>query len=254
MPAINQDPISRSRGVRSSARAHLARLREDRLQKRLAALPAGAMGDGARHEPEPAPRAVAPPPDTPVPANAPAETPGMTLASCHEAGSADGEALRLTAAAPDLAIEAERIEPAPDTRGETLDADAVVAISARPAPTAVVPPSPETGETATPPEPLGERRTEPHAEAEALAPAADAPDPKADPQAEPVSFSPQETPSDLAELPGAGPGLVWLLQECGVTSLSELATADAADLSRRLGLVGQLLDLDHWIEHARAKS
>lgn len=57
--------------------------------------------------------------------------------------------------------------------------------------------------------------------------------------------------SDLADLPGAGPGLVWMLSQCGVFSMADLASADGDRLTEELGLVGQLLNLDSWIDHAR---
>lgn len=57
--------------------------------------------------------------------------------------------------------------------------------------------------------------------------------------------------SDLLALPGAGPGLVWLLGAAGIATLADLAAADAQDLRGRLGPVGQLLNLDTWIAWAR---
>lgn len=60
--------------------------------------------------------------------------------------------------------------------------------------------------------------------------------------------------SDLNSLPGAGPGLVWLLHQCGVTSLAELAQSDSASLSPKLGVVGQILDVSRWIEFAASKA
>lgn len=59
--------------------------------------------------------------------------------------------------------------------------------------------------------------------------------------------------SDLFLLPGAGPGLVWLLGECGIRSMGELAAADAERLAGRMGVIGELLDLDHWIDLARRR-
>ncbi|MEE4117754.1 MAG: hypothetical protein V2I65_01935 [Paracoccaceae bacterium] len=56
--------------------------------------------------------------------------------------------------------------------------------------------------------------------------------------------------SDLHMLPGAGPGLVWMLQQCGVTSLDDLARADPEALTDRMGLVGQMLDLSSWVAFA----
>ena len=62
-----------------------------------------------------------------------------------------------------------------------------------------------------------------------------------------------QVPSDLAELPGAGPGLIWLFEKCGVTSLRDLARADPDTLRKDLGLVAEILDVDYWIEFAAMK-
>jgi len=56
--------------------------------------------------------------------------------------------------------------------------------------------------------------------------------------------------SDLTELPGAGPGLVWMLEQCGVRSLEAMAQADPEALTARMGLVGEMLDLSSWVAHA----
>lgn len=60
--------------------------------------------------------------------------------------------------------------------------------------------------------------------------------------------------SDLAMLPGAGSGLVWMLGQCGIRTLDELGRADAEGLAERMGLVGQLLDLQSWIDFARCST
>lgn len=57
-------------------------------------------------------------------------------------------------------------------------------------------------------------------------------------------------PSDLERLPGAGPGLIWMLNQCGVFSLADLAEQDSATLSSKLGVVGQILDVERWIAFA----
>jgi predicted flap endonuclease-1-like 5' DNA nuclease len=69
------------------------------------------------------------------------------------------------------------------------------------------------------------------------------------PQAEPPS--PDDT-TDLAQIPGIGPGLIWMLREAGVATLADLARADAPDLARSLGAIARLLDLDWFISFARA--
>lgn len=60
--------------------------------------------------------------------------------------------------------------------------------------------------------------------------------------------------SDLTRLPGAGTGLVWLLQVNGIASLSDLASADPEDLVERLGLIGRLIDVEDWIGFAAASA
>ncbi|MCK0094113.1 hypothetical protein MWU60_00905 [Yoonia sp. F2084L] len=57
--------------------------------------------------------------------------------------------------------------------------------------------------------------------------------------------------SDLAALPGAGPGLIWMLAQCDIDSLATLATQDATELAARLGVVGQILDVGQWITFAQ---
>ena len=59
-----------------------------------------------------------------------------------------------------------------------------------------------------------------------------------------------EGDTDLGQLPGIGPGLIWMLQSAGIATLAEMAEADAAQLAAKLGLVGELLDLEHWIAAA----
>lgn len=49
--------------------------------------------------------------------------------------------------------------------------------------------------------------------------------------------------SDLARLPGVGPGLVWLLGQAGVSDCTALIRSDPAALADRLGVVGQLIEI-----------
>lgn len=73
-----------------------------------------------------------------------------------------------------------------------------------------------------------------------------------DPQpADPTPASADQQSGDLDQLPGAGPGLVWMLNQCGITTLAELAQADATQLSTDLGIVGQILDVAQWIAFAQ---
>mgnify|MGYP006267120091 CR=1 FL=1 len=57
--------------------------------------------------------------------------------------------------------------------------------------------------------------------------------------------------SDLGDLPGIGEGMVWHLQNAGIMSLHDLATADPTQLKTRLGKIGALGKIDEWIELAR---
>lgn len=57
--------------------------------------------------------------------------------------------------------------------------------------------------------------------------------------------------SDLARLPGAGPGLVWMLEQCDIQTLADLAESDAVELSTQLGIVGQILDVGEWVRFAQ---
>ena len=58
--------------------------------------------------------------------------------------------------------------------------------------------------------------------------------------------------SDLACLPGAGPGLIWMLNACDVHSLSDLAAEDPAELTEKLGVVGPIINVEHWVTLAKA--
>ena len=59
-------------------------------------------------------------------------------------------------------------------------------------------------------------------------------------------------PGDLDRLPGAGPGLVWALEQAGVARLADLAACAPAPLADRLGPIGGLIDLPGWIAFARS--
>jgi predicted flap endonuclease-1-like 5' DNA nuclease len=72
--------------------------------------------------------------------------------------------------------------------------------------------------------------------------------------AEVLPFQRAGTPpaaSDLAALPGVGPGLVWALGRAGVASLADLAAAAPEELAARLGPVGRLVDIAGWIAAAQ---
>ncbi|MGD1924500.1 MAG: hypothetical protein ACFB03_09950 [Paracoccaceae bacterium] len=57
--------------------------------------------------------------------------------------------------------------------------------------------------------------------------------------------------SDLGTLPGVGEGLVRLFQNCNVNSLQDLANADPTKLRKKMGLPGELLNIESWIEVAK---
>lgn len=52
---------------------------------------------------------------------------------------------------------------------------------------------------------------------------------------------------DLARLPEVGSGLIWLLARAGIRDLADLAAADPDALRGRLGLAGQLLDIEDLV-------
>lgn len=58
--------------------------------------------------------------------------------------------------------------------------------------------------------------------------------------------------SDLALLPNIKPGLVWALSAAGASSLKELADADADALRAKLGVIGELVNVDEWVSIARS--
>ena len=45
-----------------------------------------------------------------------------------------------------------------------------------------------------------------------------------------------------------------MLAKCGINTLSDLAEADAEELSLELGVVGHILNLEPWITFARTQS
>ena len=70
-------------------------------------------------------------------------------------------------------------------------------------------------------------------------------------QVEPSPVDP--TPAaGLAQLPGAGPGLLWALDRAGITDIADLAGLAPEDLVERLGPIGRLIPAARWIEAARS--
>ena len=62
--------------------------------------------------------------------------------------------------------------------------------------------------------------------------------------------APETSDTDLWSLPGIGAGLVELLGSAGIGRIEDLADSEPAALRTRLGLAGQLLDLEGWITEA----
>ena len=82
------------------------------------------------------------------------------------------------------------------------------------------------------------------------------------PSAEPETTQPEHAPlhsdvatidpeSDLFQLPGVGAGMIWMFNQCGIHTMAELAAADKADLTQRLGVVGKILNVEPWMNFAR---
>ncbi|MDX8348476.1 hypothetical protein SLH49_10805 [Cognatiyoonia sp. IB215446] len=60
--------------------------------------------------------------------------------------------------------------------------------------------------------------------------------------------------SDLAALPGAGVGLIWMMEQCEISTLQDLARQNADELALRLGVVGEIIDVGQWIAFAQAET
>ncbi len=56
--------------------------------------------------------------------------------------------------------------------------------------------------------------------------------------------------TDLMQLPGAAEGLIWMLGQCGISSLEDLSKADPQILTTQLGVVGKIVDVKVWISFA----
>ncbi len=105
-----------------------------------------------------------------------------------------------------------------------------------------VPPKPAAAETAKPAKPAAKPATataKPKAAAVKTAPAA------------------PQIPDDIALLKGVGPKLVALLQSMGVTSLEQIATWSAADVTEidsKLGAFAGRIKRDNWVDQAKLLS
>lgn len=195
------------------------------LQARVSAQPAAEPVSGT--EPEG-------PPDVPE---------GPVAGGAPEAESACAAPEQVMAA--ETGATAAAVEPEPSPQPDR----AVAAVEDAALPEAPIEDSPE-------PEPEVPAVAPVPAAAAAMAPALGTPDPVVQETAPSDPVAPEtSTPEralDLARLPGAGPGLIWMLNECEIHSLSDLAAADCTDLTARMGLAGRILDLGGWIAFARA--
>ena len=167
-------------------------------------------------EPEPDSASVAPEYATPEP-----------IASDVETGSAHPNA----GAVPELTLEdpspePTEVEPDPPVAVDVIADDGTTEVSAPPAP-GEAPAESVHVEPATPDVP-------------AIAPTAS------------MHLAPTE--SDLFTLPGAGSGLVWMLQTVGIRTLCDLADADPVRLTADLGLIGQILNIRDWIAFAKEQT
>lgn len=221
----------RSGLVRNEARARLAQIRKDRMARRVtggaekdhvALRGAAPVEDDGAALPLAVPSETPPPSDVAPSAPAPREAPEAAVWMTPAAPSAAGARAEGSIAAQQAAAEA----PVAEQQSE-------------PPATPEAPPVPEP----TP------------GIAAAMAAADRALQPVERPGPSPASaVTPDPDPnSDLFALPGAGSGLVWMLQNAGVGTMRELADADPEALSQRLGLIGQILDIGHWIDFARAR-
>lgn len=198
------------------------------LQARVSAQPAAEPVSGT--EPEG-------PPDVPE---------GPVAGGAPEAESACAAPEQVMAA--ETGATAAAVEPEPSPQPDR----AVAAVEDAALPEAPIEDSPDHPE----PEPEVPAVAPVPAAAAAMAPALGTPDPVVQETAPSDPVAPEtSTPEralDLARLPGAGPGLIWMLNECEIHSLSDLAAADCTDLTARMGLAGRILDLGGWIAFARA--
>lgn len=282
--AMQSGPSARSQEARSAARTHLLALREARLNRRRGKtktaeiLSAGAAPSKFMQTDSAPSGSVQTEVDTgtdslsAIAADDTLPTPGAI--DVDDAADADDDiaiptpAARITQDTPPEApaMMTPQEAKAPDTP------DALAAAPSMPAPSMPesekLPDGPdapalETEETAPLSEPEGQNKesaptaSEPQ---EVSAPLTDpcpeldtAPSPKDSraPLPDPAPDNPGAAADPLAGLPGAGPGLIWMLNRAGIVTLADLATADTVELSRKLGLLGEILDLETWITQAQ---
>lgn len=255
----SQEYSERSRSVRSAAKDLLRKFRDERRQRDSRAAP------GKRNEAPPAAAEAIP---------ESVETRTNTSATLRASARAEMLARAAALAAPSAETEAEE-EPAAPIAEDVVEADAATA-SAEDGEAVIEAPSDEPDEALSADDSVSstDEPAEQHAEEAAEEPAdepSDAPAgdvggdedaPSADAQltsAQDASESPTPRtasapePSDLDEVPGIGPGLIWVLQQAGVNSLDALAHADAVELRLHLGVIGELVDIQSWIEWAKTR-
>lgn len=209
-----------SASIRQQTRAHLAQLRQERMRRRTS-LRGGLAG----------PKRVAEQIDQDIEAFLCEEPAGDTVVTDPAPAALEGEA-PVTEPPLDEAKELSAKSVPPSFEGVKEDDDQTVSEA-----------SEEAQELSREKESTGDASKAEESE--------DEPERRAGPsdQLEKVGVPSEDSP--LYTLPGAGPGLVWLLETSGIHSLEDLAQADAETLTSGLGLIGQVLDVGHWISCAK---
>lgn len=158
-------------------------------------------------------------------------------------------------------------EPEPVAQSPAKVAKAVAPKAAKKAPAAAkaapkaaakkVAPKPAAAETAKPAKPAtATAKPKAAPAAKAAAPAKEKPAPKPAAAVKTAPAAPQ-IPDDIALLKGVGPKLVVLLQSMGVTSLEQIATWSAADVTEidsKLGAFAGRIKRDNWVDQAKLLS
>ena len=112
----------------------------------------------------------------------------------------------------------------------------------------------ETAKAAKPTTATAKPKAAPAAKAAATAKEKPAPKPAAAVKTAPAA---PQIPDDIALLKGVGPKLVALLQSMGVTSLGQIATWSAADVTEidsKLGAFAGRIKRDNWVDQAKLLS
>ncbi len=238
----------RSSAIRGKTREHIARLRDERLQKKRRSESADTVAVAASEQPISTGHAFTIEPTIPSQPDSAAavDQAAGTLPADPTPDAATGSAANPTAAAAPDPVES----PAPDTVEDAPGENESPEVVADTKPEACDDPEPALGsdEAADPFETAAQDAGEavgtvaPAAEAEDAAENISAPEPSPKPD------------SDLFELPGAGSGLVWMFENCGIDTLRDLSMADAETLKQDLGLVAKILDVEYCIKFAKERS